>query len=125
MGINSATLKDKLTLVISKYMFVMRQNKTQTIRAIASSLNLQPRQIYRFLKQQNFPPNAETLEMILDQMLEKLNAGVPISKEPVNEVRQTMSFPFCVVIPRRSLRLSQDANGDINLMGFLEVQLNK
>lgn len=76
--VNAETLKGKLSQTINKHMLVKRKGKTVAISDIADNLNgVGTRQIYKWLKAEQFPPDADNLIGMLQDYqaeLEKSNA---------------------------------------------------
>lgn len=116
MDINSETLKDKLNAVIRKRMLTMKQGKTEAINAIAVPLDVQPRQIYKWLKEESFPYNAESIALTLDGMNSDV-ASVPALKPT------SMNFPFRLTINKNTLKVTQDDYGNVIVNGSLSLDL--
>lgn len=53
-----------------------------------------------------------------DKLVEMLNAG-PQQETQIEKINPPMQIPFSVTIPRNSLRVQVDKDGNINIRGML------
>ena len=117
-----AEFKEKLNEAIEKRMQALRQSKTEVIDSIAVPLNVKPRQIWKWLSSDTvFPQNARHLTLTLDTMIneaEKFKSDVRAPALPGNA-----KFPFKVVVPRETLKVSQDDRGNLVIHGSLSLDL--
>ena len=107
-------LKEKLNATIEKYMISSKERRTKAIQAIGQHLDVAPRQIYMWLKEESFPHYPQEVMDKLDSMPEKRN--------DVSIIPQTM-FPFRIKIPKETMNVSRDQEGNIIVEGSLLIDL--
>lgn len=107
-------LKEKLNTTIEKYMMFSKERRTKAIQVIGEHLDVAPRQIYMWLKEESFPHHPHEIMDKLDSMPEKRN--------DVSVIPQTM-FPFRMKIPKETMNVSRDQEGNIIVEGSLLIDL--
>ena len=120
--VNAEALKTKLHNAINNYMSLKRQGKTEAVSAIAGSVDVQPRQIYKWLNAESLPHNAENVMLALDTMMDDMKKFKTDIRAPLG-TQAVMRLPFRVMIPRESLKVSQDDHGNVIVHGSLSVDL--
>lgn len=113
-------LKDKLNSAIQKRMETMRQDRTQAISAIAETVNVQPRAVYKWLEG-SLPHEIDSVMLNLDRMIDEMEKFKIDTRSPA--ITTNMSFPFRISIPRHSVKITQDEQGNIILHGSMSVDL--
>ena len=120
--ITAEALKDKLENAINTHMRKTGQGKTVAISAIAEPLNVQPRQIYKWLKAESFPHNATNLVLALDNIATDLEKYKSDIRAP-GSISSEMKFPFRVVVERDTLKIARDDQGNVVIEGTLSMGL--
>ena len=113
-------LKTKLHNAINKRMQLLKQGKTEAVSGIAAPLDVQPRQIYKWLNAESVPHNAENLILTLDTMMNDMEKFKSDIRSPGPS---TPSFPFRMTIPKQSLVFTKDDHGNILISGSMLLDL--
>lgn len=114
MDTTADTFIKKLNTVIERRMHNHNEEKTVAIRALAEPLNVRSRQIWLWLAG-SFPKKMAHVMETLDKLLvetDKISPAVPI---------RSTSFPFRIVISRKSIKVSRDNEGNIIVDGLLDL----
>lgn len=113
MDATADTFKSKLNTVIENRMHSHGETKTVAIKALAESFNVRSRQIWLWLGG-SFPKKMDHAMEVLDKLLgeAKLTPAVPV---------RSTSFPFRIVISRKSIKVSRDNEGNIIVDGLLDL----
>lgn len=126
MSERAEALKDKLETVIDKFIKVTRQRRTHAIKAIAKQLNVLPRQVYKWISMETYPSNAETIGIILDEIARDFENTKPPQQSqitPQPTISNGASFQLQMKISKQTLKISQDANGNIIVNGYFSMNL--
>ena len=116
-------LKEKLNEAIKKRMLSLRQSKTEAVDDIAVPLKVQPRQVWKWLGDEDvIPQNAKDIVLALDTMINEMDKFKSDIRSPVAPVTH-LSFQFRAVIQRENLKIIQDDQGNIVIHGPISVDL--
>ena len=114
MDTTADTFKKKLNTVIENRMHSHNETKTVAIGSIAGAFNVGSRQIWLWLDGA-FPKKMDHVMETLDRLLGETKTSV------VTPVTRSASFPFRIIIPRKSLKVSRDEEGNFIIDGSLDL----
>lgn len=104
---------EELKLIIDRIL----QKRAYSKQQLAKELDVDPAAISRWLA------GSGIYKTHYDKLLEMVQEEPTIT--PIEKISPIALIPFSVTIPRESLRVTLDKNGDINIKGFLRAILDK
>ncbi len=114
MDTTANTFKEKLNTLIQNRMHNHNETKSVAIRALAEPFNVRSRQIWLWLGG-SFPKKMDHVMETLDRLLGDTKTSV------VTPLTRSASFPFRIIIPRKSLKVSRDEEGNFIIDGSLDL----